>query len=97
MAMRRDPMYINMGLERKSFWFPLKFQPPFLIHPFLSVNEDPNEYDRAIEEIISQEHRENKGYYWNYDEEGASEITSIDFCIKARVKDCMLARGPKRS
>ena len=52
MEMRRDSRYIHLGQERKHLLFPLKFQPPLLIYPLLSVNEGLDEYGRVVGDSI---------------------------------------------
>ena len=97
MEMRRDSRYIHLGQERKHLLFPLKFQPPLLIYPLLSVNEGLDEYGRVVGDIIWKMYNDNKGYYWNSDEGEATESVHVDFHVKTRVKNYMLDGGPTRA
>ena len=45
------PRYVAMARDKKSYWVPLRFQPPILLHPMLGKIESFANYNLNYEEI----------------------------------------------
>lgn len=85
LANYKMPRYVEMTRDKKSYWVPLFFQPPILLHPMVGKIESFVKYNLNHEELKWERLKQNHGYF-NYRAHESGENIPSDLRMQMRIK-----------